>query len=225
MVAEHRRLNPAASGNGTATRVRCAGRQFRAMPEPGCSSAAHMKTAIFVLFAAGVLTGCSTGKTARAVQDGAPYETNVIRSKIVSSLPPGWSLLSHQDQTQHRFTSAYFTDPQTDAFILVGPQPNYIDWTDKEGTSHREYLAKECLYVWAMPASFEPKFQEGLKAGLPPPLVFNSQTTRVYARVSHYVADTNRTDLILKQATHISSPAIQLSWKDWRKDLRVGLNR
>lgn len=188
-------------------------------------SVSGMKTTIFALLAAGVLTGCSTGKQASAVQDGAPYETNVIRSKIVSALPPGWSLISHQDQTQHRFTSCYFTDPQTDAFILVGPQPNYIDWTDKEGISHREYLAKECLYVWVMPASFEPEFQKGLKAGLPPPLVCKSRAMRVYARVSHYVADTNRTNLILKQATHISSPAIQLSWRDWRKDLGARLKR
>ncbi len=184
-----------------------------------------MKTTAFALLAAGFLTGCSTGKPANAVQDGTAYETNTLRSKVVSNLPQGWSLLSHQDQTQHLFTSAYFTDPQTDAFILVGPQPNYIDWTDREGISHREYLAKECLYVWAMPSSFEPKFQKGFKAGLPPPLVFKSQTTRVYAHVSHYVADTNRTDLILKQATHISSPAIQLSWKRWQKDLAAALKK
>ena len=180
----------------------------------------RMKTAILVLLSASLLTGCRT-----PVQGEASYDTNVIRSMIASALPPGWSLIPHQDETQHRFTSAYFTDPRTDSFILVGPQSNYIDWTDRQAVPHREYLAKECLYVSAMPASFEPKFQHGFKVGPPPPLIFKSQAVRVYAWDSHYVADTNRIALILKQATHISSPAVHLSWADWRKALAAGLKK
>jgi hypothetical protein len=179
-----------------------------------------MRITILILFSAALLMGCRS-----TVRGDASYDTNAIRSKIASALPPGWSLLPHQDDTQRRFTSAYFTHPRTDSFILVGPQPNFIDWTDKEELPHREYLAKECLYVSVMPASFESKFQRGLKVGPPPPLVYSSEAVRVYAWVSHYVADTNRTDVILKQATHISSPEVHLSWKRWRRDLAGALKK
>jgi hypothetical protein len=179
-----------------------------------------MRIAILVFLSAAFLMGCRS-----TVQGDRAYDTNAIRGRIVSALPPGWSLLPHQDDTQRRFTSSYFTDPRTDSFILVGPQPNHIDWTDKDGLPHREYLAKECLYVSVMPVSFQPKFQRGFKVGPPPPLVYKSEAVRVYAWVSHYVADTNRTDVILKQATLISSPEVHLSWKGWRKDLAVALKK
>jgi hypothetical protein len=181
---------------------------------------AYMRIAILVLLSAALVMGCRS-----TVQADGSYDTNAIRGRIVSGLPPGWSLLPHQDDTQRRFTSSYFTDPQTDSFILVGTQPNYIDWTDKEGLPHREYLAKECLYVSVMPASFQPKFQRGFKVGPPLPLVYKSEAVRMYAWVSHYVADTNRTDDILKQATLISSPEVHLSWKRWRKDLATALKK
>ena len=144
---------------------------------------------------------------------------------MASALPPGWSLIPHQDETQRRITSACYTDPRTDAFILVGPQPNYIDWTDKHGTSHREYLAKECLYIWTMPGAFKPKFQGGFKNWPLPRAVFKTPVVRVYADVAHFVADTNRTHLILEQATQISSPDIHLSWVHWRKDISASLKQ
>jgi hypothetical protein len=179
-----------------------------------------MRIMLLVLLSTVLLMDCGNRVQAHAV-----YDTNAVRTKIASALPAGWSLLPHQDETQRRFTSAYFTDAQTDSFILVGPQPDYIDWTDREGAPHRESLAEECLYVSVMPASFEPKFQRGFKVGRPPPLVYKSEAARVYASISHYVADTNRTDFILKQATGVSSPEANLSWKRWRKDLSAALKK
>ena len=179
-----------------------------------------MKTAILIVLSASLLMGCRS-----AVQGDARYDTNAVRSKITAVLPPGWSLIPHQDETQRFIASGCFTDPRTDAFILVGPKPNYIGWTDKQAASHREYLAKECLYIWVMPAAFKPKFRRGLKVGPPPPLIYKSDVIRVYGWVSHYIADTNRAALILKQATEISSPDIHLSWVHWRRDLAAGFKR
>ena len=184
-----------------------------------------MKLPVVVLLTASILLGCSTDHPAKPEQGLVTYDPSLTRSKIVSTLPPGWSLIPHQDRNQHWITSEFFTDPRGDAFILVGPRPNYIDWTDKQGTPHREYLAKECLYIWTMPGAFKPKFQHGFKVGPPPPLVSKSQGVQVYGRASQYIADTNRFERILKEVALISSPEVRLSWADWRRDLATGVKK
>jgi len=75
----------------------------------------------------------------------------------VAALPVGWNVIPPTWQMQD-FTTAYFAHPYADTFILLGPQPNYVDWTDYQGQPHREYLAKECIYVWIVPGNFKPKF-------------------------------------------------------------------
>src|SRR5438045_3196924 len=108
-----------------------------------------MKASICIAVIACVLGGCATDR------DPANYEPQATRSKIVAALPTGWSVVSHPDEFQQRIIDAYFTGPRNDALILVGPQPNYLELTDHEGKTHREYLAKECLYVWIVPGDFE----------------------------------------------------------------------
>jgi hypothetical protein len=139
-------------------------------------------------------------------------------------------LVPKQDKPQQRITDAYFTGPGNEAFILAGPQANYIDWIDFEGKTHREFLAKECLYVWIVPGDFEPKFDRLTFYNFfyhpwRPHPVFASRNVRVYGDIDHYIADTNREDQILREASNISSPYVHLSWKSWRRDIAASLQK
>jgi len=153
------------------------------------------------------------------------FQPQPARSNILAVLPSGWSVIPPSLE-QQRLTAAYFTDPQTQAFILLGTAPNYVDWTDKQGTAHREYLAKECLYIWLVPPDFTPQFPHWWND--PPPLperVFSSREIQVYGYVAHNIADTNRLATILKECSEISSPDIRLSWTSWHRDISASLKK
>jgi hypothetical protein len=126
---------------------------------------------------------------------------------------------------QQRFTTAYFACPDTESFILLGPQPNYIDWTDHQGLPHREYLAKECLYLWIVPGDFKPQLPPFYADAPKPDRIFSSRDLRVYGYVSHRIADTNRMDQIIKDAAMVSSPEIRLSWTTWKRDVAASVSR
>src|SRR5213594_3335047 len=138
-----------------------------------------MKGSICIAVIACLFGGCAT--------DGGPanYDPQTARRKIVAALPAGWSAVLNQDELQQRFTEAYFTGARNEAFILVGPQPNYLELTDHEGKTHREYLPQECLYLWIVPGDFEPRFEHlTLYNFFDPPWhprpVFASRSVRVY---------------------------------------------
>src|SRR5512133_3113201 len=99
-----------------------------------------MRTIVHTMILLGFCTNCSVQPAT------GPYDAQAARSNIVAALPAGWSVMSPPWQ-QDRFTKAYFTHPRTEAFLLVGPASNCIDWTDRSGGSHREHLFRECLYI------------------------------------------------------------------------------
>lgn len=163
--------------------------------------------------------GCSPKEPA------AIFQPQPARSNLLAALPSGWSVIPPSGE-QQRLTSAYFTAPQTLEFVLSGPATNYVDWTDKQGKTHREYLAKECLYIWIVPSDSAPHFPHWWND--PPPLperLFSSGEFQVFGYVSHYIADTNRMNTILKEAAVISSPNIRLSWTSWHKDIASSLKK
>lgn len=169
-----------------------------------------------------LLSFCAVGS---AKEPEGNYHAQVARSNILAALPKGWSVFSPPWQ-QDRITTAYFTHPQTEAFLLLGSQSNHIDWTDRNGISHREYLANECLYVWIVPADFKPQFPGwSPHRGKLPERVYASRGIQVYADVSHHITDTNRMDTIMKEATRISSPEIRLSWRSWQRDIATSLKK
>jgi hypothetical protein len=183
-----------------------------------------MKAPTCIALIACLFGSCATDRSP------ANLDPHTARTIIVSALPAGWSLIPHQDETQQRITDAYFIGPGNEAFILVGPQPNYIDWADHEGNLYREFLAKECLYVWIVPGGFKPKFVRlSFFNFFDPPWhphpVFASRNVRVYGDVQHYIANTNRTKQLLREASYISSPEIHLSWKSWRRDIAASLRK
>jgi hypothetical protein len=177
-----------------------------------------MRLIIHIAMLLGLCVGCSVQPPTR------PYDPQAARSNIVAALPPGWSIIS-APREQKRFTTEYFTDPRTEAFLLVGPQSNYIDWIDRAGGSHREHLAKECLYIWLVPGDFKPQFPRFPSEPWGGAQLYSSRAIRAYGYTSHYIADTNRMDTIIKEATSISSPEIRISWSSWQRDIGASLKQ
>jgi hypothetical protein len=177
-----------------------------------------MRLVIQTVILFGLCVGCSVEPPAR------PYDAQAARSNIVAALPSGWSVISPPWQ-QDRFTTAYFTHPQTEALLLVGPRSNYIDWTDRAGGSHREHLAKECLYIWLVPGDFKPPFPHFPSEPWGGEQLFSSRAIRAYGHESHHIADTNRMDAIIQEATRVSSPEIRISWSSWQRDIAESLKR
>jgi hypothetical protein len=167
--------------------------------------------------------GCS------AKEPATIFQPQTARSNVLAVLPSGWSVIPPSLE-QQRLTAAYFTDPQTQAFILLGTAPNYVDWADKQGTGHREYLARECLYIWLMPGGVKPNFPRFcsymyLFGPELPERIYSSKDIQVYGYVSHHIADTNRLATILKECSGISSPEIRLSWTSWHRDISASLKK
>jgi len=191
--------------------------------------------ACFALIAC-FLAGCATESSLKKwsppifLTERGPvrYNPQEERIKILAAIPRGWSQIPHQDERQKRLTDAFFSGPGHEAFILVGPRPNYFELTDDQGKTHREYIAKECLYIWIVPGDFEPKFTPlNIFWLIDPPwrpfTVFVSRDVRVYADISHYVADMDHFHQVLKASRKISSPEIHLSWKSWQRDIATSL--
>jgi hypothetical protein len=177
-----------------------------------------MRIIIQSFFVLGLSVGCSVEPPAR------PYDAQAARSNIVAAIPSGWSVIPPPWQ-QDRFTTKYFMHPQTEAFLLVGPRSNYIDWTDRAGGSHREHLARESLYVWLVPGDFKPAFPHFPSESWGGKQLYSSKDFRAYGYESHHIADTNRMDTIVKGATMVSSPEVRISWTNWQRDIEASLKR
>jgi hypothetical protein len=177
-----------------------------------------MKTVLWLLVLVGLCASCP------AKEPTTTFDAQAARSNVLAALPAGWSMISPPWQ-QDQFTTAYFTHPRTDAFVLLGPGTNYINWTDSQGRPHREALARECLYVWLVPGDFSPKFPRFPSEPWGGEQVFSSKAIRAYGYVSHHIADTNRMDTIIKAATMVSSPSIRISWAAWQRDIKASLKK
>ncbi len=151
------------------------------------------------------------------------FDGHAARSNIVAALPSGWDAIS-PSWGEDRITAQCFAHAQTESFLLVGPQTNYIDWTDRSGGTHREHIAKECLYIWLVPGDFKspcPRFGEDFAAEE----LFSSRTIRAYGFISQYIANTNRWNAILKNAARTSSPEVSISWSNWQRDIGTSLRK
>jgi hypothetical protein len=183
-----------------------------------------MKAPIYIALMACLFAACERDR------GRVNYDPQTARAKIIATLPVGWSLAPIQDELQQRWTAAFFAGPGNEAFMLVGPQPNCIEWTDHEEKTHREFLAKECLYVWIVPGDFEQiERRTFFNFFFDPPVhrraVCSCRNVRVYAQVEQYIADTNRFAQILKECSGVGSPEIHLSWKSWRRDFAASLTK
>ncbi len=176
----------------------------------------HLKSTVQCFVLLSIFTGCT---------DKEPIRTHSLqsaRSNIVASLPGGWSVISPSWQ-QERLTTAYFAHPHAEAFLLLGPQSNYISWTDAQDRSHREHIAKECLYIWLVPGDFKPPFPKFPSEPWGGGRLYSSKGINVYGYKSHHIADTNRMNVIMKNATRVSSPDIRISWTSWQQDIKSSL--
>jgi len=182
-----------------------------------------MKLIMSIVMLLGFCLGCSVESPVEPATEvpARPYEAQTVRSNIVAALPSGWSEVSPSWQ-QDSYTREYFTNAQTEAFLLLGPQSNYIDWTDRMGDSHREHLARECLYIWIVPGNFKPLFPRSRESWEPEQL-YSSRNLRAYGYISHHIADTNRFNMILKNARMISSGDVRISWLSWKRDIGASL--
>jgi hypothetical protein len=183
-----------------------------------------MRALIRILFIAGLVGGCTTGR------DQAGLDTKAARGRIVSALPAYWQVVP-QDTWQECITGRYFTSPSAEAFVLLGSQLIYSDLRDRAGTTHREYLWKECVYVWIVPESFEPPFRRTtiynfFEPPWRPHPVFASRGVKVYAEADKYILSTNRMDELFRRDAYSTSPQeLHLSWKSWRRDIAASLKK
>ena len=174
------------------------------------------------LFLAGVLVGCSNK------QSPVGYDPQIARSKVVAALPSGWTAMNANWQQQSD-TTAFFNNPQTEAFMLVGPQSRH-GYSESRGQQNREDIFKECIFVWIVPGDFNPSFPK-----LPPSFsvaitnIFSSRGVRVYADVSNYITDTNRWQQMVNEMStkggSISQPIARVSWKSWIEDIAAALKK
>jgi hypothetical protein len=176
------------------------------------------------LFLAGLLVGCSDK------QSPVTYDPQRARSKVVAALPSGWTAMD-ADWQQQSDTTAFFKNPRTEAFMLVGPQSRH-GYSESRGQQQREDIYKECIFVWIVPSDFSPTFPE-----LPPSVsiaitnIFSSRDVRVYADVSNYIADTNRWQQLVNEMStpgkggSISQPIPRVSWKSWIEDIAAALKK
>jgi len=172
-----------------------------------------MRASLLILYLVSFCAGCSAGESP------VHYDPQAARSNILASLPRDWSITS-PSELQQRCFGEYFTHPQTEAFLLLGPVSHYIQWKDRQGVTHRDSLAKECLFVWIVPSDFKPSFPAWWTDHPPlPERVYASKGVRIYGIELHHIADTNRFDAILEKATETSWPPVPFSWTSWRKDI------
>ena len=175
------------------------------------------------LFLAGLLLGCSDK------QSPVAYDPQTARGKVVAALPSGWTAMDANWQQQSD-TTAYFNNPRTEAFMLVGPQSRHGFSESSGGQKHREDIFKECIVVWIVPGDFDPTFPK-----LSPPYsiaftnVFSARGVRVYADVSNYIADTNRWQQMVNEMTakggSIAQPIARVSWNSWIEDIAAALKK
>jgi len=190
-----------------------------------------MKPTIHIIMLLCLSLGCSNESPMKSPVEAlieAPaehFDAQAARSNILAALPSGWSAIPPSSSWQmDSITTEYFAHTQTESFLLIGPQSNYIDWTDRGGGRHREHLAKECLYIWLVLGDFKasfPRSRENWRAEN----LYSSQTIRAYGYIAHHIADTNRMDTILKEATKISSPEVRISWSSWQRDIGTSLKK
>jgi hypothetical protein len=164
--------------------------------------------------------GCSAGEPA------AVFQPQLARSNILAALPSGWSIIP-QSEVQRSKTGAYFHDPRIEAFVLLGTHSNCLTWTDKQGLIHRNYLAKECLYIWLLPADFTPAFPPPWKESPPlPERIYSSRGINVYGLVFQHIVDTKRFQTILDKEVGgnvFRWESGEISWHDWRRDISASL--
>jgi len=175
---------------------------------------------LFISFCFG--SSCSERRQLRVETLGS------ARTNIAAALPTGWRVV-RESEDQAQLTSAYFTGSSNKALVIVGPNSNHVDWTDRQGLTHSEQLARECLYIWIVPSDFKPNFPKVgsylyfFGTDLPKP-IYSSKYLSVFGMVSHYVDDTNRLSAILKEAIVISSPSVQPSWRKWMNEIQCSFH-
>lgn len=170
--------------------------------------------ALLLLVCVMLETGCSSGRA-------DAYDPRGMRDRVLARVPPSWSLAAPTDQ-QREYMAMYFRGPRTEAFLLNGPRSNSIYWIDKAGRRHPEDLARECLYVWIVPAHTRPPSGSwNPKSGQHPKCLHSSRRGKVYGIDSQYITDTARFDEIMgmDELVEVGSPNLRLSWRTWRNDI------
>ncbi len=166
-----------------------------------------------------ICAGCSTK------EQPVTYQPQFACNKILAAMPTGWSVIS-ESHDQRLYTPEYFTHPKTKAFILLGPTSLPIDWIDKQGLPHQEFLSKECIYIWIMPSDFTPSFPSLWSDHPPlPEKISSSRDILVYGFSLSHIADTNRWNIILDHAKQFPGSTNHLSWLTWQKDISLSLKK
>ena len=114
--------------------------------------------------------------------------------------------------------------------MALGPQPVAVFWRARDGSSHKDAIARESLDIWIMPANYRESFWSRLSLHAPehPMEVFSGSSVKVFAMPSHASIDQTRFKEILANAAETDWPdspsrSRKLSWTTWQTTLASAL--
>ena len=177
------------------------------------------------LLLAFVFAGCQTQpRTGR-------YSREDALNRITSIAPSDWKLVERREnQVPNGF---YDLGVRGELFVFAGPLPNYFHYRSQTGDVAREALAKESVNVWVMPDGFKPR-QPWLDfhRRKPAEKVYSGRGIQVFGLAEHWLTISEEEFLdkirglpkVSPQQTWWSGLNFEdLSWKNWRVDIRRSL--
>ncbi|MGO9587549.1 MAG: hypothetical protein ACLP2Y_15265 [Limisphaerales bacterium] len=172
-----------------------------------------MKNLPLVLVLVGLVIGCSPKESP------VTYNLDAASNRIVSALPHEWTVTLAPPE-QHFYATNFFANTVTREFMLLGPRPNYFEWTDHSGNTHRTNHAKECLYIWIVPGRAVAKSMGPFWNLKSPTTVFSAPNLGVYAQVSQQIIlSPEQMKKILDDSQRGCCPEVYPSWANWRRDI------
>ena len=172
-----------------------------------------MKNLPLVLVLVGLVIGCSPKESP------VTYNLDAASNRIVSALPHEWTVTLAPPE-EHFYATNFFANTVTREFMLLGPRPNYFEWTDHSGNTHRTNHAKECLYIWIVPGRAVAKSMGPFWNLKSPTTVFSAPNLGVYAQVSQQIIlSPEQMKKIFDDSQRGCCPEVYPSWANWRRDI------
>lgn len=157
-----------------------------------------------------LLASCSTSRWATS----SPHPPVSPITTIAQAIPPGWIISQSSTTNSH---GVVWTD-------IVGPTPHSMEWSDKDGNLSVSAIGFEALSIGVSTNGDCQKHNlDTWFFGLNVPVVYSRGATWVYGYESFHISDDAAFKRILDRATWTRGCNEQLSWPQWRQELRKAL--
>jgi hypothetical protein len=157
-----------------------------------------------------------------------------ISDKVVANMPNTWRVVEQKTGVipYGHYDGLKYEGPGGLALVLEGGRIVFFHWKDKNGTWHREPLAKESLEIWIMPPEYHQSWKRFfvMKSPVPAEMIYEGKAAKVYAYPTHHIASIEKFDEIVSSLPTVTtswpdSPyhTGRLSWTTWREDISRAL--